>query len=42
MEGMILIFKEMAETMTDDEVKRCMAILIEDSIVLSISRDVKT
>lgn len=33
------MFKEMAEIMTDDEVKRCMAILIEDSIVLSISRD---
>lgn len=32
--------KEMAKTMTDDEVKRCMAILVEDSIVLSISRDI--
>lgn len=34
------MFKQMAETMTDDEVKRCMAILIEDSIVLNIFRDI--
>lgn len=34
-------FKEMAEVMTDDEVKRCMAILVDNSIVLSINRDVK-
>lgn len=27
--------------MTDDEVKRCMAILVDSSIVLSISRDIK-
>lgn len=35
------MFKEMAEAMTDDEVRRCMAILIEGSIVLPINRDVK-
>lgn len=32
-------FKEMAREMSDDEVKRCMSILIEDSIVLDIRRD---
>ena len=31
----------MAETMTDGEIRQCMAILIDSSIVLSISRDVK-
>lgn len=34
------MFKEMAEIMTDDEVKRCMAILVDDSIVFSFSREV--
>ena len=29
-------FKEMASVMTDAEVKRCMTILIENSVVLDI------
>lgn len=32
-------FKEMALEMSDEEVQRCMSILIEDSIVLRIRRD---
>lgn len=34
------MFREMARYMTDEEVKRCMAILVENSVVLSIERDV--
>ena len=33
------MFKEMAEIMTDKEVERCMAILVDGSVVLSIERD---
>lgn len=32
-------FKEMASVMTDAEVKRCMTILIENSVVLDIHRN---
>ena len=34
-------FKEMAREMSDAEVERCMSILIEDSVVLGINRDIK-
>ena len=34
------MFKEMARYMPDEEVKRCMAILVENSIVLNIERDI--
>ena len=34
-------FKEMAREMSDAEVERCMSILIEDSVVLEINRDIK-
>lgn len=34
------MFKEMAKEMRDGEVKRCMTILVEGSVVLSIKRDV--
>lgn len=34
-------FKEMAREMSDVEVERCMSILIEDSVVLGINRDIK-
>lgn len=34
-------FKEMAREMSDAEVERCMSILIEDSVVLGIDRDIK-
>lgn len=33
------MFREMAKYMTDEEVKRCIAILIEDAIVQSIKRN---
>lgn len=36
---MCMEFKEMASVMTDAEVKRCMAILIENSVVLDIQRN---
>lgn len=32
-------YKEMAKVMTDEEVKTCMAILIEDSVILDIERN---
>ena len=34
-------FKEMAREMSDAEVERWMSILIEDSVVLGINRDIK-
>ena len=34
------MFKEMAKEMTDEEIVRCMAILIEDSRILTIERDI--
>ena len=36
---MCMEFKEMASVMTDAEVKRCMTILIENSVVLDIHRN---
>lgn len=33
------MFKEMAEVMSDEEVKRCMTIIVDGSIVLSITRN---
>ena len=35
------MFREMAEEMSDEEVKKCMSILVESSIVLDIKRDVQ-
>ncbi|MCM1160592.1 MAG: hypothetical protein NC412_05140 [Roseburia sp.] len=35
------MFKEMSTDMSDEEVKRCMAILIDGSIVLKIKRNTK-
>ena len=32
-------YKEMAKVMTDEEVKTCMAILVEDSVILDIERN---
>ena len=32
-------YKEMAKEMPDEEVKRCMSIIIEDSVVLDIKRE---
>lgn len=32
-------YKEMAKVMTDEEVKTCMAILIEDSVILDMERN---
>lgn len=34
------MFKEMAAVMPDKEVERCMAILVEGSVVLDIKRDI--
>lgn len=38
-EKVCMEFKEMASVMTDAEVKRCMTILIENSVVLDIHRN---
>lgn len=35
----MLMFFEMAKEMSDKEIERCMSILIEGSVVLSITRD---
>ena len=35
------MFKEMVEAMSDEEVKRCMAILVDGSIVLCINRNMQ-
>lgn len=37
--GIKELFKEMAKFMPDEEVKRCMAILVEDSMIQNIERD---
>lgn len=34
-----IMYREMSIEMTDKEVKKCMAMLVEDSIVLKIKRD---
>ena len=34
------MFKEMAAAMPDREIERCMSILVEGSVILSIKRDV--
>ena len=38
--GEIMMFKEMAKLMQDKEVQRCLSILVEDGILLSIQRDI--
>lgn len=35
------MFKEMVEAMSDEEVKRCMTILVDGSIVLGITRNMQ-
>lgn len=39
--GAKIMFKEMVEAMSDEEVKRCMTILVDGSIVLSITRNMQ-
>lgn len=34
-----MIFREMAKEMSDTEVKRCLAILVEEGVLLDIKRD---
>lgn len=35
-----IMYREMSIEMTDKEVKKCMAMLVEDSIILKIKRDI--
>lgn len=35
-----MVFREMSKEMSDHEVKKCMSILIEGSVVLDIKRDI--